>query len=205
MYINTTKEIIDYLQKRDELFFELYNNYGLINHKLYNDYYMAIVFQIVGQMLSKTVGDKIFSRVEALCEGNVCAERIINLDREELRQCGMAYSKADYILQFTQKYLNGDYDFSYIERKSDEELITYLRSIKGVGLWTAEMLALFSFGRENIFSYDDVALRNGIIKAKGFKTLSKKRFEGLRNKYSPYCSFASMYFYKVNDDKEFNR
>ena len=86
---------------------------------------------------------------------------------------------------------------------SDNEIINYLRQIKGVGLWTAEMISLFSLGKNNIFSYDDVALRNGIMKAKGFKTLSKKRFEMLRKKYSPYCSFASLYFYKVNDDKEY--
>lgn len=101
-------------------------------------------------------------------------------------------------------YSKGEYDFSILNDLDDENVIKYFRTIKGVGKWTAEMLALFSIGRENIFSYDDVALRNGIMKAKEFKTLSKKRFDMLRKKYSPYCSYASLYFYKVNDDKEFD-
>ena len=46
-----------------------------------------------------------------------------------------------------------------------------------------------------------MALRNGIVKAHGFKTLSKKRFERLRKKYSPYASVASLYYYRLNDEK----
>ena len=89
-----------------------------------------------------------------------------------------------------------------MDKLNDFETIKCLRQIKGVGNWTAEMLALFALGKQNIFSFDDVALRNGIMKSKGFKTLSKKRFEALRKKYSPYCSFASLYFYRFNDDEE---
>ena len=63
------------------------------------------------------------------------------------------------------------------------------------------ILALFTFRRENIFSYSDVALRNGIMKAKGYKTLSQKRFNSLKKRYSPYCSYASLYFYAHNDNE----
>lgn len=66
---------------------------------------------------------------------------------------------------------------------SDDEAVSFLSNINGVGVWTAEMLIMFSLGRENVFSYNDVALRNGIKKAKKYKTLSKKRFETLREKY----------------------
>ena len=64
--------------------------------------------------------------------------------------------------------------------------------------------ALFSLGRENIFSFNDVALKRGIMKCHpNFKTVSETRFEKLRKLYSPYCSYASLYFYKVNDDPNF--
>ena len=48
------------------------------------------------------------------------------------------------------------------------------------------------------------ALRNGMMKAHGFKTLSKLRFERYYRKYSPYCSVASLYYYTVNDDRDFH-
>lgn len=84
---------------------------------------------------------------------------------------------------------------------SDIELIKSLTKIKCVSEWTAEMIALFNLERENIFSFKDVALKGGILKFHPqFKSLSKKHFEKLRKLYSPYCSYASLYFYKVNDD-----
>lgn len=81
-------------------------------------------------------------------------------------------------------------------------MIDYLRQIKGVGRWTAEMIALFSLGRSNIFCFDDVALKLGILKAyPDYKTMNKPRFNQLRKKFSPYCSYASLYFYASHDAK----
>lgn len=201
--MKVTKEIITYLKGKDEIFAFLENKYGLIEFELFTNLFESIIYNIIGQMLSKKAATTVYNRFVSLCEGNITSTIINKLDREQLRTCGMAYSKADYILEFSKGYSNGDYDFSNLNDLSDNDLISYLRRIKGIGRWTAEMLALFSIGREDIFSYDDVALRNGIMKAKGYKTLSKNRFDRLRKKYTPYCSYASLYFYKVNDDNNY--
>lgn len=203
MCLKTTSEIISYLKKRDKIFCDLEKKYGLIEHELHSDLFVSVIFNIVGQMLSNAVANKIYIRFLELCDGELSATKINQLDREDMRNCGMAYSKVNYIKEFALKYSQGEYDFSKLSDLDNESAINYFRTIKGVGKWTAEMLVLFSLGREDIFSYDDVALRNGIIKAHGYKTLSKKRFEMLRKRYSPYCSYASLYYYKVNDDKEF--
>lgn len=203
MCLKTTSEIISYLKKRDKIFCDLEKKYGLIEHELHSDLFVSVIFNIVGQMLSNAVANKIYIRLLELCDGELSATKINQLDREDMRNCGMAYSKVNYIKEFALKYSQGEYDFSKLSDLDNESAINYFRTIKGVGKWTAEMLVLFSLGREDIFSYDDVALRNGIIKAHGYKTLSKKRFEMLRKRYSPYCSYASLYYYKVNDDKEF--
>lgn len=65
-----------------------------------------------------------------------------------------------------------------------------------------EIDAEFTLGRFDIFSYGDAALRGGMVKAHGFKTLSKLRFKRYRKKYAPYCSVASLYYYAVNDDDD---
>lgn len=85
----------------------------------------------------------------------------------------MSARKAEYILALSRDVKEGKYDFSRLDSMTDGEAIAYLMKIKGVGRWTAEMIAEFSLGRKDIFSYDDMALRNGIVKAHGFKTLSK--------------------------------
>jgi len=82
---------------------------------------------------------------------------------------------------------------------TSEDVTKALRSIRGVGPWTAEMIALFTLGEKDIFSFQDIALKNGLMGAHGFKTLSKQRFEKLRKLYTPYCSIASLYYYRYND------
>jgi DNA-3-methyladenine glycosylase II len=201
MKLKTTNNIMNYLKNKDEEFSIFEKKYGLIEYDLYDDVFESVVLNIVGQMLSNKAASKIYERLVKICNGKITAENINKVDSEDMRKCGISYSKINYIKEFALRYSNNEYDFSNIIDMTDEEVIKKLREIKGVGLWTAEMLALFTLGRENIFSYDDVALRNGIMKAKGYKTLSKKRFEGLRKKYTPYCSFASLYFYRINDDK----
>lgn len=202
MKMEVTQDIMDYLKSKDSIFEMLDLKYGLISLELDKNIFESIVLNILGQMLSKNVADKITNRFLNICGNEITAEAIKNIDVEEIRACGASYAKAKYIKEFAERYINNEFDFSVLERMNDIDTIKYLRQIKGVGLWTAEMLSLFCLGRENIFSYNDIALKNGIMKAKGFKTLSNKRFEALRKKYSPFCSYASLYFYRFNDDKE---
>ena len=164
------------------------------------DIFADLVSDIVGQMLSNRVAEVIVGRLRALA-GGLTPEKLLAKTLEEIKNCGMSARKAEYILALSRDVKEGKYDFSRLDSMTDGEAIAYLMKIKGVGRWTAEMIAEFSLGRKDIFSYDDMALRNGIVKAHGFKTLSKKRFERLRKKYSPYASVASLYYYRLNDEK----
>lgn len=198
--LKATDEILNYLKSKDDVFIMLFNKYGYAKLKRESDIYQSIVSNIIGQQLSNKVKQVIYNRFLELV-GSVNPQNIMNTDTELIRQCGISYSKIKYIKELSENVLNENYSFDNLDELNDEELILQLCKIKGVGKWTAEMLALFSLGRENIFSYDDVALRNGIIKAKKYKSLTKQRFEQLRKKYSPYCSYASLYFYAHNDDE----
>lgn len=193
-------KIIEYLKSKDTVFEMLFNKYGYARLERNANIFESIVSNIIGQQLSNKVKQVIYNRFISLVK-TVTPENILNTDKELIRQCGISYSKISYIKELSENVLSGKYDFNNLNKLNDEDLIKELCKIKGVGKWTAEMLALFSLGRENIISYDDVALRNGIIKAKGYKSLSKQRFEQLKKKYSPYCSYASLYFYAHNDNE----
>ncbi len=193
-------QIIEYLKSKDSVFEMLFDKYGYARLERESDIFESIVSNIIGQQLSNKVKQVIYNRFLNLVK-TVTPESILNIDTELIRQCGISYSKISYIKELSENILNNNYNFNNLDKLNDDDLIKELCKIKGVGKWTAEMLALFSFGRENIISYDDVALRNGIIKAKGYKSLTKQRFEQLRKKYSPYCSYASLYYYAHNDDE----
>ena len=116
---------------------------------------------------------------------------------ENLQTFGISFKKAEYITDFARKIKNGEFDLDSIWLKSDEEAIKELSSLKGIGVWTAEMLLLFCMERKNIFSYQDLAIQRGLKMLYHHKTITKPLFEKYRKRFSPYCSIASLYLWEV--------
>ena len=81
---------------------------------------------------------------------------------------------------------------------SDDEAIRALSELRGIGVWTAEMILLFSLQRENIFSYDDLAIQRGLRMLYRHKRIDRALFEKYRRRFSPYCSVASLYLWAVS-------
>lgn len=129
--------------------------------------------------------------------GEVTAETIGNASIDELQSLGMTFRKAEYIKDFSLKIINGDFDLTAVEHMSDEEAITALASLKGIGVWTAEMILLFCLQRPNIFSFDDLAIQRGMRMVYHHRKIDRRLFEKYRRRLSPYCSVASLYFWAV--------
>lgn len=83
--------------------------------------------------------------------GEVEPSHILNVSKEKIRSVGISKSKIDFIKSFCSDIKTGKINLNKLNELSDEDLIKTLTKIKGVGEWTAEMIALFSLGRENIF------------------------------------------------------
>lgn len=194
-----TKEMI-YISNKHPVMKALVDHYGKLKMGKISDVYMSLILHIISQMLANSVSDALIKRFLALV-GEINPENVLSVGADAIRECGISRKNAEYILELSNSILENRYDFSLLDAMSDDEAVKYLMQIKGVGKWTAEMIVEFTLGRLNIFSYEDVALQNGIKKAHGFKTLSKLRFDRLRKTYSPYCSVASVYYYAYNDDK----
>lgn len=201
--MKVTISIAKFLKSSDSVFNKLIEKYGLLETHSSFDLFSSFIFHFIGQMLSNKVADVLWTRFVNLV-GEVEPHNILNIPDDKIRNIGISRAKIEFIKSFCNVIINKKIVLDSLNSLSDDELIRTLTKIKGVGEWTAEMIALFSLGRENIFSFKDVALKRGIMKCHpNFKTLSKTRFEKLRKLYSPYCSYASLYFYKVNDDPNF--
>ena len=90
-----------------------------------------------------------------------------------------------------------NFDLDAVEHMTDEEAIAALSSLKGIGVWTAEMILLFCLRRPNILSFDDLAIRRGMASVYHRKDIDRKLFETIRKRLSPCCSVASLYFWAV--------
>lgn len=80
----------------------------------------------------------------------------------------------------------------------DEEAVEALSSLKGVGVWTAEMILLFCMQRPDILSFGDLAIQRGMRMVYHHRKIDKKLFEKYRRRLSPYGSTASLYFWAVS-------
>ena len=192
---------MDYLAGKDPVMAKLIAHYGYFERGVEQTVFSSLVTHIVSQMLSNKVGAVLNGRLHALV-GEYTPENILQQSPVTINGIGISQRKANYIMGLAAGTADGRYDFDGLAGMTNEEVVAYLCRIPGVGKWTAEMIAEFTLGRLDIFSYGDAALRGGMMKAHGFKTLSKLRFERYRKKYTPYCSVASLYYYAVNDDEE---
>ena len=74
-------------------------------------------------------------------------------------------------------------------------MIRELSALKGIGVWTAEMILLFCMQRPDVFSYDDLAIQRGLRMVYHHRKIDRKLFEKYRRRFSPYCSVASLYLW----------
>ena len=153
-----------------------------------------MVHHIVGQQISTKAQETVWQRMLSAL-GEVNAETVLAAGVSKLQSLGMTFRKAEYITDFAEKVHTGAFDLEGIWQKSDEEAIRELSSLKGIGVWTAEMILLFCLQRPDVFSYDDLAIQRGLRMVYHHRRIDRKLFDRYRRRFSPYCSVASLYLW----------
>ena len=168
----------------------------MIEREVDTDLFSAVVHHIIGQQISTKAQATIWQRMKEIL-GEVNAVTILSADISKLQSLGMTFRKAEYITDFARKVHEGVFDLEKVAQMSDEAAIKELASLKGIGVWTAEMILLFCLQRPDIFSYDDLAIQRGLRMVYHHRKIDRKLFEKYRRRFSPYCSVASLYLWAV--------
>lgn len=197
MYFAYGEEETDYLKKKDKRMAEVIDRIGHVERKVDTDLFSAVVHHIVGQQISTKAQETIWQRMLSVL-GEVNAETVLAAGVSKLQSLGMTFRKAEYITDFAEKVHTGAFDLAAVERMSDEDAIEALRALKGIGVWTAEMILLFCMQRPDIFSYDDLAIQRGLRMVYHHREIDRALFEKYRRRFSPYCSVASLYLWAVS-------
>ncbi len=113
----------------------------------------ALLDVIMGQQVSVASADAIWKRLEGA--GLTRAERVAVASEEDLRACGLSRQKIRYAHALARAGL----DFASLDQMPDDEVIARLTALPGVGRWTAEIYAMFSLGRADVFAPGDLALQ----------------------------------------------
>ncbi len=191
------KKILEHFQKNDPRLYSYFVKAGKIKSLKKaspDDYFRRLCKDIINQQLSDKVGDIIFLRFEQLFSGEIIRpEDVLSLADDKIRAVGMSNSKVRYIKNLAEAVLSKDLPLDLFDSMPDEEIIDCLTKVKGIGPWTAEMFLMSSLGREDVFSYGDLGLKNALKKIYGFKNEpTKKEVEELISRWSPYKTYAAL-------------
>ena len=184
-----------YLARRDPALGRIIKRIGRIEREIEPDLVAALIRSIIGQQISAKAAATVRLRLRDML-GGITPEGIAATPVETIQSCGMSMRKAGYIKGIAKAALDGRLDASAIALMDDAAAIGELSRLDGVGVWTAEMLLLFSLCRPNVLSWGDLAIRNGIMKLYGLETLDKKTFAALHARYAPCASVASLYIWE---------
>lgn len=190
---------IDYLKRRDRKLGRAIDRIGMIERQVMPDLFKALVHSIVAQQISRKAADTVWAKLaERLSD--VAPLNIAGTDVVDIQKCGLSMRKAGYIKGIGAAAMNGQLDVPKLKQMPDEGIIEKLSSFPGIGVWTAEMLLIFSLCRPDVVSWGDLAIRRGMMKLYGLKALSKTQFNRFRNRYSPCGSVASLYLWALSVD-----
>lgn len=188
---------LDHLRKNDKKLGRAIDERGMIEREVTPDLFTALIASIASQQISAKAAETVWARMEDRF-GAITPATIASATVEEIQQCGMSLRKAGYIRGIGVAVTEGRLDLPGLRDLPDNEVIARLSALKGVGTWTAEMILIFSLERPDVVSWDDLAIRRGMMALYGKTTLARAEFEKYRKRYSPYGSVASLYLWEIS-------
>ena len=153
--------------------------------------FMGLLHVIVAQQVSTHAAKAISARLDAALEAKT-PEAFLKLTDADLRAVGFSRQKVVYGRDLAAAFLDGRLSMARLRRQSDEEVITAITSVKGLGVWSAEVFLLFSLRRPDVLPAHDLGL---IVAAQRMKRLkerpSPKRLREIAEPWRPYRSYAA--------------
>ena len=155
--------------------------------------YATLLRTIVGQQVSYKAADAVWKKLEALLGNATDPARIATKTDEELRTAGLSRQKSGYARSLAEEVLSGRLDLANLPVE-DEDAITQLVRVKGIGRWSAEIYLLFAEGRLDIWPAGDLAVQVEIGKILGLaERPNEKQVRELAEQWRPHRSAATVF------------
>ena len=171
----------------------------------------ALLESIIYQQLHGKAAAAILKRLlTAFGELHPAPEHLLQAPDEMLRSCGLSASKTKALRDLAAKTLDGTVPtLQQIRRLSDEEIVERLSEVRGIGVWTVQMLLIFRLGRPDVLPVTDYGVRKGFAltflrlpKTKPFDAsmlATAEQIERRARKWRPWRSVASWYLWRACD------
>jgi DNA-3-methyladenine glycosylase II len=163
------------------------------------DLFGALLFQIVGQQLSVAATRRTIARIEARFGGRLpSAADVLGTDPAQFRDAGLSWRKISTLRELAERMSDGRLDPEVLAALPDDELISLLTEIPGIGPWTAQGALIIALGREDVVLPGDLALRKAVRATYRLDHLpAEEEVLALAEKWRPYRSLATAYLFSA--------
>ena len=167
------------------------------------DHFSALVRAITNQQLSTKAAATIYARLAALMpSGTPTPEGLAGVTDAQLRGVGYSRQKIGYLRDLATHVLDGRLDLRTIHGLPDDEVITKLTEVKGIGRWSAEMFLMFRLHRPDVLPVGDLGIVNAIkVQYRLRKTPTPERIRRIGEAWKPYRSVACWYLWRSLDNE----
>ena len=167
----------------------------------HDTHFEALVRSIVFQQLAGAAATTIHGRLVAALDHEVTPDRILATPPEALRAAGLSGNKAASITDLAMKVLDGTVVLAPrpLARERDDEVVARLTTVRGIGVWTAEMFLLFQLRRMDIWPIGDLGVRRGYGLIHDVPMPAPRDLAPLGDVYRPYRSVAAWYCWRACD------
>jgi DNA-3-methyladenine glycosylase II len=190
---------VAHLREADPVMRGLIDHVGPLSLALEADVWWSLVDAIASQQLSVKASATIVGRLAMLGEGG---ERpgpaaLLAQPDEVLRGCGLSGAKTRYVKDLAAQWLDGSLRHQRLHELPDDDVVAELTQVKGIGVWTAEMILIFTLGRPDVLPVDDLGIRNAVQRAYGLAARpAKAELLRLGEPWRPHRTLASRYLWK---------
>ncbi len=193
--------------KKDPKFAPLIKRHGKPDLSRYHggiNIFQSLLRSIVFQQISGSAARAIHGRLLALFpKKHPTPEALLKIRTPKLRACGLSIQKIVYVRDLAARCLDGTINQRKFPKMSSDEIVEHLIVVKGIGVWTAQMMLIFNLHRLDVLPVGDLAIRKGFRHVYRLKTdPTAKQMEAIAQPWRVYASVASWYLWKEMDAKK---
>jgi DNA-3-methyladenine glycosylase II len=196
-------EACRHLARRDRVMKKLIPRFGEARLTSRGDAFTTLARSIVGQQISVKAAQAVWDRFAALVGGQVTRllpTAVGALPAPRLREAGLSARKAEYLLDLSRHFADGQVHVADWQAMDDEAIIAELVAIRGIGRWTAEMFLIFHLMRPNVMPLDDLGLLKGIsVNYFSGEPVSRAEAREVGEAWEPFRSVATWYIWRSLD------
>ena len=192
-------EACKHLMKKDRVMKRLIPQFKDAALQTRGNAFVTLARSIVGQQISVKAAQTVWDRF-ALLTPQMTPKRVLKLRVDDMRAAGLSARKVEYLVDLAVHFDTHQLRVNQWTALPDEDIITELTAVRGIGRWTAEMFLIFHLTRPNVLPLDDVGLINGISRNYfSGEAVSRSDAREVAAAWAPYCSVATWYIWRSLD------